>query len=182
MSTQLLILLLAADSLASGFLGWLLGRTARNAELIADEVVDADAEPAEDAGAREARSRALLARVRAPYVVMALLAVIVGVTAFLTGSVAVQQRSTVRCVADYSNDLGAALDQRADANKRLQDKQDAIWLAVSSAFAHPGADPKGTKIGDAVDDYNTERDRLRTAQARHPLPETPRGACAGLSD
>lgn len=182
MSTPMLIIILAADTLASGFLGWLVGRTARNAEVVAAEVAEIGAEGDDDLVGRaehSGRARAFLARVRAPYVAMAMLAVVTGVTAFLTGTSSIQQTRIVHCVVDYSNELADSLKASREANADVQTAQDKIWFVVADAFAHPSPDDR-ERIADAIDEYNALRTTQRASQRANPLPAAPRGACADL--
>lgn len=182
MSDLTFVLALTVDTVASGFIGWLLGRTARNAAVAAQAVTDdADDDAVEpEPTTRRSRARARLARVRAQHVVVLFLVLVGVVTAVQGFSESANRTELNECVVRYSDELHDALIQARESSQDVQVAQDLIWSAVGRAFANPGSDPNGAKIGDAVAAYNRQRTAQRKSQAEHPLPDPPRGACADL--
>lgn len=167
------VFLFIVSNLATGLIGWLLGKTGRNTAVVAAAVEGEEGLP----GAGDRR------RTTPTQVIAVLMMVVAGVTAVNGVSVSTQQGEQARehrdftdCVTKQFNRLADALDARANPQREATLMQDEIWRVVAEAFRSPQPD-SSKRIQDAVDAYNQARSVVVAAQAKNPLPDPPRDAC-----
>lgn len=77
------------------------------------------------------------------------------------------------CLADYSDELGKAIEARARAGAEATDAQDELWTVISENFTEGG----GENIRDAIIHYREVRAEARKAQRENPYPPPPKISC-----
>lgn len=164
--------LFIVSNLASIVIGWLLGRTGRNAAIVAAAVEGE--EPTKEPDRRRANPTQVIA---------ILMMVVAGVTAVNGVSVSIQQgeqaeqqQEFTACVTEQFNKLADALDARANPQREATLLQDEIWRIVAEAFKNPTPD-SSKQVQDAIDAYNRARTVVVESQRKNPLPDPPRDVC-----
>ncbi len=159
---------------AAGFLsGFLVGRTARDVNRIADAVTEGAA-----VIARPRRRIAFSGRI-----VIAVLVVALGIFTVVQGLIqSAATRRIANCHSAYANQFADALDARSLASQQAQDALDQLMTTIGRLAATPSTSEADTvqrreESRKAIADYVSKRAEAKAAQARNPFPKPPREAC-----
>lgn len=174
MSTTMTVILLVATNPACALLGFLFGRITRATVDIADSVTEEGTEMPDKEKRRVGRTN--------PITIISVVVVLIGlITAIVGYQVTRNQDRIVGCVVGYSNASADAFEQRADAQREVNDQLANFMRAVRDAFSSAPADGR-KKVFDAVEDFVKADDEAKRIRGENPLPEAPRDACAELLD
>lgn len=165
--------LFIVSNLAALALGWLVGKTGRNAAVVA-AAIEEGAE-AEEGGRAKAR----------PFQWLAVAVVVVSAVTALNGvMVASQQQELVEdqqtftaCVTDQFDLLIEALEARSGSAREATAQQVAVFRTVAEAWRNPTAN-SSLRVREAIEEYIRLRDDADAALRQNPYPEPPRNACS----
>lgn len=151
------------SNLASLFIGWVLGRTGRNAAKAAAAASGKTEDP------EEVRMRPFR------WIVIAVL-VVCGVTAANGVYISMGQAKQADCVTEQFNKLIDALDARATDSRKATLQLDKVMRTIVSAYETPNAQA-AVDVQNAILGYVTARDEAEETLRQNPYPEPPRDAC-----
>lgn len=165
------LLLFIATNSASVFLGWVFGRTGRNAAVVAAAVEDQETSMEEARATRPFRMMAI-----ATMVICGVTAATGVVVASNQNSIVEDHRTFAECVSDQFDLLIEALDARTVANREATLQQDRIWVTVAEAFRNPGPEAS-QNLRTVIEEYNKIRAETTEKLRQNPYPDPPRDAC-----
>lgn len=178
MSTTTVLILLAISNPACGFIGYLIGRIARDTAETKDAVTH-DVEQTD--GLSEDKSVGPRWRMNVVVVIGMAVAAIGVVTALIGFSVTRNQDQLAGCVVGYSNATADALEARSSAATEANQQVENVFRAFLAAFSDTPAVGR-ERVQHAFEEYLKAREATAKAQKDNPLPEAPRDACADLLD
>jgi hypothetical protein len=156
--------LFVVSNLACVLIGWLLGRTGRNAAIAASVIED------EESGDPKRRPRPFQIAVVAMMVIAA-------VTAVNGIVISVNQRNITQCVRVQFDKFADALEARSKPQQEATAALDRVFFAVARLIQTPS--PTAQKdVQDAILDYTKLRTAANKVLREHPYPDPPREACA----
>lgn len=105
------------------------------------------------------------------------LVVLLSLSSLLYASViGTRQVALSRCQVVYATGMADAIDARADAGKEPDAAQDALWMLFKRGLAETPSPELRAEFGAALDQYLAARERVKQAQATHPI-KAPRDLC-----
>lgn len=168
------VFLFVASNLASILIGWLLGRTGRNAAVVA-AAVEEGAEAEEDGRVRIIR----------PFRVLGVAVVVISAVTALNGVIVSSQqqelvndqREFTECVTGQFNLLLDALEARSGSAREATEQQTAVWKKIAEVWRSPTPDAS-EQVLTSIEEYIRLRNEANTALQQNPYPEPPRNACS----
>lgn len=167
------VFLFVASNLASILIGWLLGRTGRNAAVVAAAVEGGD----ETKEGGRVRLRPLQFLGVALVVVSAVTALNGVIVSSQQQELVEDQKSFTECVTGQFNLLLDALEARSSSARDATEQQTAVWRKISEVWRNPTPDAS-KQVQDSIDKYLTLREDANIALRQNPYPEPPRNACS----
>ena len=162
------IALFVVANLASGFIGWLIGKTGRNAAIAAQVVEEHETEETKGRTSPPFQPNRF-----AVVAVLIVLLVTVANSAFLT----INQSVYTACVKNQFDELADVLKARSAPQQQAQDALDAVMFRTADAYKNPTPEA-GQDIGKLIQAYADLRRAAKSDFAKHPLPDPPRDACS----
>lgn len=162
-------------AVGGGIVGYLMGRSARNLDVIAESVTT------EDTMSQSTARRPWWKRITGTHLVLALLLVL-ALGSVVQGYVynTVTQR-IAECTRGYSNGFADAIEARSAATAAWQEALDQ-WMTTLNALmtqTPPAGDPAAARqrFTDATAQYLHRRAEAQAEQRAHPYPPPPRDVC-----
>lgn len=163
--------ILIVSNMLSLLIGWLLGRTGRNAAVSAAAVEDED-----DNTDKKPLGRKKFGLFQ--FMVVGVM-VISGVTALNGVIVATNQTKLTDCVSGQFDILIDALDARSNSQREATQQLTEVFRDVVEAYRSPSPD-SAKNVRESIEKYVGLRAAADERLRENPYPEPPRNACADL--
>lgn len=163
-------ILFVVSNAACVFLGWLFGKTGRNA------AVAAAAAEERDSAQEGSRMRPFRWMVVAVIVVCGVTAVSGAIVASNQEMLVEDQHQFAECVSDQFDALIEALDARSSSSREATDQLTEVFRTIVQAYRAPSPDSAKT-VREAIERYYTLREEADDRLRQNPYPEPPRNAC-----
>lgn len=163
-------ILFIAANLASAFMGWIVGRTSRDAAKVAATVP-------EQSENKDGISMRPFRWIVISFMVICALTAANGI--YISVTQADQARENQRfaeCTTDQVNKLIDALDARFKSSREATLQLDQVFTVIVAAYQNPTPEAAAL-VKDAIVKYAGLRKKAEDTLKKNPYPEPPRNAC-----